>query len=127
MYLPSFFIYKDFKELNWIEEIDKNYKVINGTLYQSNMYNGSYVNKYFCGVALLQSPFFLGAHGIAKLGPWKADGFSWPYQFSILIAALSYFGFGLLLLYKTLKNYYDEAIYWTFLKVSSDCFVALIQ
>src|ERR1700722_16195876 len=76
MYLPGIFIYKDITALKWFPGIDKKYQVSGGWVYQANIYkNGNYVFKYLGGVAILEAPFFLIGHCIAKTCHYNADGF----------------------------------------------------
>ena len=109
MYLPSAFIYQDFKKLNWKKSIDEEYAVFGGDFYQANLYKGSFVNKYYCGVAIMQSPFFLMSHIYAIFSGHKSDGFSKPYQIGITFSSIFYFIFGLLLLGSVLLNYYNDS------------------
>lgn len=108
MYLPSVFIYGDVKQLDWVDEIDKKYQVTGGTLYQAGKVEGkeTYTNKYLSGVACMQLPYFLIAHGIAHSTDYKADGFSAPYQYAILFGALLHVLIGLWILIKVLKRYF---------------------
>ena len=52
--------------------------------------------KYTYGVALMQAPFFLAGHGVAKLTGQPADGYSAPYIRAVQLAALLYGFLGLL-------------------------------
>lgn len=109
MYLPSLFIYQDFKELKWFPDIDREYSVSGGWFYQANPYKeGPYVFKYLGGLAILQSPFFLAGHLAANLLGYKADGFSPPYQWAIAIGTLIYFILALFLLLKILRRYFSD-------------------
>lgn len=109
MYLPAFFIYHDATELKWLPEIDEKYTVTGGTLYQAEkLGNGNYVFKYFGGVAILESPFFLIGHLIASNTNYPTDGFSAPYQFAIAFGALIYCILALILLRKLLLKYFDD-------------------
>jgi hypothetical protein len=116
MYLPSTVIYNDVKTLDWLPEIDSTYHVTGGKLYQAiQLENGGYTNKYFCGIALIQSPFFFLAHGYAKVFESKRnnvipDGFSWPYQYAILFGAIFYLFIGLVFLRKVLLFYFSEKV-----------------
>ncbi|MDX1653103.1 MAG: glycosyltransferase family 39 protein [Brumimicrobium sp.] len=109
MYLPGLFIYDDLRELKWVEKIDEKYKVTGGEFYQAIELDSSgyYTNKYLSGVACLQLPYFLIGHGIAHLTDYETDGFSAPYQYSILLGGLMNVFIGLWLLIKTLKPYYS--------------------
>ena len=70
------------------------------------------INTHWCGVALLQLPFFISGYYVAKLSNAPIDGYSWPFQFSVSIAALFYALVGLWFIYKTLllKNYSNKII-----------------
>jgi hypothetical protein len=111
MYLPAVFIYNDVKELKWFPEIDKKYNVSGGWVYQANKCkNGNYVFKYLGGVSIMQFPFFLLGHGIAKIGHYEQDGFSPPYQYSIAFAVVFYCMLAIFLLRKILLLYFSDLI-----------------
>lgn len=109
-YLPAAFIYGD------LQNIDTSYMARFAYTGEAPAFpapggelpvaeNGSRLIKYTCGVALLQLPFFLVAHGIALAWPGiPADGYSWPYAVLIHLANLVYFFWGLWLLYRVLKE-----------------------
>lgn len=109
MYNPSIFIYGDVSELEWVPAIEKKYQVIGGELYQaSELENGKYTNKYLGGVAIMQLPFFLGAHAFASITDYPADGFSAPYQYSIAFGAIIYCLLGMLLLRNVLLRFFRD-------------------
>jgi hypothetical protein len=111
LYLPSIFIYHDFKELAWFPDVDQKYSVSGGTVYQFNTCkSGHFVFKYLGGVAIMELPFFLAGHFIAGVSGYQADGFSPPYQFAIAFGAIVYFILGLFLLRKILLRYFDEMV-----------------
>ena len=112
MYLPAEFIYDDVKELKWIPEIDSSYHVTGGQLYQACLLEGkgTYTNKYFSGVAIMQSPFFFIGHFMAYLTNEKQDGFSWPYQYAILFGAIFWCFIGFVYLRKVLLRFFDDKI-----------------
>lgn len=110
-YLPGLFIYNDLDKLQWVEEIDKKYDVTRGGLYQFRLHeNGNYVGKYFVGISILQSPFFLTGHAIAKFTDYPADGFSPPYQYSLAFGVLLYTFLALLLLRNILLRFYSDRV-----------------
>jgi hypothetical protein len=118
MYLPSIFIYDDVKQLKWVDEIDAKYSVTGGTLYQAGKVKNqeTYTNKYLSGVACLQLPYFLVAHGIAHLSDHEEDGFSAPYQYALLFGAIFNVFIGLWILKKVLQRYFtDKTIGFTLL------------
>jgi hypothetical protein len=110
MYLPKLLIYKDL-QLNWVKDIEAQYgTIVGGTwLYQAGKAdNGNYVCTYFSGVAWMELPFFLMAHGTANLLGFKADGFSPPYQYALVFGVLFYVFLGLFVLRKVLLRYFDD-------------------
>lgn len=111
MYLPSIFIYQDVKELKWVPEIDSAYHLSGGELYQTILLeSGTYTNKYLCGVALLQFPFFWAGHGLTFLSGEPQDGFSWPYQYSILFGAIFWCMMGFIFLRKILLSFFNDRV-----------------
>jgi hypothetical protein len=112
MYLPGTFIYGDLKKLDWVDSIDQKYHVTGGEFYQVRKVKDkeTYTNKYLSGVACMQLPYFLIGHGIAHMTEYEEDGFSTPYQYSILFGALFHVFLGLLVLTKVLKRYFSD---WT--------------
>ncbi len=98
-YLPALLIYSDpsfsFYEKNTPLDGDK----VNFT----NITEKGTVNKYFYGEALLLSPFFAGAHLVAKTNGFPLNGYSPPYYFSVLFASLFYFLSGILFLWLLLR------------------------
>ncbi len=111
MYLPSTFIYNDVSELKWVPKIDSIYHVTGGQFYQAiPLENGQYTNKYLGGVAILQTPYFLIGHFIAKNSKYAADGFSAPYQYSILFGAILSVFLGLLILRNVLLRFFEENV-----------------
>ncbi len=70
------------------------------------------INTHWCGVALMQLPFFISGYYVAKLGNAPIDGYSWPFQFSVSLAALFFALVGLWFIYKTLllKKYSNKII-----------------
>lgn len=71
-------------------------------------YKGRYVNYYTCGIALLETPFFLVAHALAKPLGYKADGYSLPYRMALSLSGCLYGLLGLFFLRKILRGLFDE-------------------
>lgn len=98
-YLPGLFVYQD---LNFgFFDTTKNVKYYDYRSYA----NGKVINKYYCGTAIAQIPFFLIAHSYCAITNTKMNGFTKPYFISVNIAAIFYVLFGLLYINKTLKYY----------------------
>lgn len=109
LYLPAIFIYDDYTQLDWLPEKDEQYRLVGGWLYQAGKAdNGNYVGNYLAGVALMQSPFFAMAHLVAPIFGYPQDGFSAPYQFGVIFAALFYAALGIFILRKVLLRYFDD-------------------
>ena len=101
-YLPALFIYHDFN-FTFLE----NKKLVpDGYASSFQVPNGNRkVDKYFCGVAVLQAPFFMMAQGFCKFSGYANDGYSMPFQLSVSIAALAYLLLGLWFLRKLLLSF----------------------
>lgn len=110
LYLPATFIYHDIRGLSFYDSIEKKYHLQgeenNFYQFQKNE-SGFYTGKYFVGVAVLQLPFFLMAHGIAKVNG-EADGFSSIYQKGIAYGAIFWAFISLIVLRRFLLNYYND-------------------
>ncbi len=101
-YLPATFIYKDLN-FTFFDSIEKQkyYNPNSYYDYRSNS-NGIIINKYYCGTAITEAPFFFMAHFITKLSNGDADGFSKWYSIFVNVAALFYLLIGLVYLRKSL-------------------------
>ncbi len=112
LYLPATFIYNDLDKLSFYPKVEAKYQLQGkpNEFYQfSKLKNNNFTGKYFVGVAILQSPFFFLAHTYAKsTASFEADGFSTPYQYSIILAALFYLIFALFLLRSCLLHFFTD-------------------
>ena len=104
-YLPAVFIYHDLN-FGFFDKIEKE------KYYDQNLYydyrsqsNGKTIDKYYCGTALAQLPFFLIAHIYCTAAGLDADGYARPYPVLISVAALFYLLLGLIFLNRLLKLY----------------------
>lgn len=99
-YLPATFIYKDL-----------NFKFFDQTPYAGTTQDfrvstqNGVIDKYFCGTAVAQTPFFLAGHLVTKLSGEAQDGYTKYYYISVSIAALFYLMATLYLLAKLLRLY----------------------
>ncbi len=103
-YLPWFFLHdwKDFDQLPWAKPYGE----------------GKTLSVFTSGTAILQSPFFLAAHGVTKLAGLKADGYGPVYYFSVFLAGLFYATLGMLFLYKALLRWFDpKSAFWSTLLI----------
>ena len=62
--------------------------------YREN-YEGVLINKYYCGTALVCSPFFLTAHWLSGFYGFDQDGYSYLYMIFLTLAAVFYGAVGL--------------------------------
>lgn len=60
------------------------------------------------GCAVLWLPPYLVAEVAARIGPWPADGLSWPYQAAVSYASAAYAFLGLLLLFGVARRAVGE-------------------
>ena len=112
LYLPQIFIYHDISVENYeqVQALIAEYKNTS-SLYQLTMApNGNWVMKYSMGMALLYLPFFLIGHVWALFSSYPADGFSFPYQASIVLAGMVYTILGFWFLRKLLLRYFSELV-----------------
>ncbi len=110
LYLPLEFKYHDLtlEHFSAIEKIFSQYHP-SETFYQALKWdNGNWVIKYPVGMALLYSPFYLAGEFFAIAGDYPTDGFSRPYQLSILYGCLFYTIVGLWFTKKILTKYFND-------------------
>lgn len=103
-YLPAIFIYQDLNYDFW-DTVEKEKSPSHYIYEYRNTVNGKVINKYYCGTAIAQTPFFLIAHFLSNLCDRDADGYTSFYPISISIAALFYLIIGLIFISKTLTTY----------------------
>lgn len=100
-YLPAVFIYHDLS-FSWFDTIEAKY-YDEHTKYDFRAgETGKPIDKYFCGVAVMQVPFFLAGHGITLMTDEPADGFSKWYIIFTCLGALFWLSVGLIYLRKFL-------------------------
>jgi len=76
--------------------------------------DGRMLNVFTCGVAIMQLPFFLLAHGISTGLGLENTGYGPVYFNSVFLATLVYVLTGLLFLYKFLLRYFSpRRSFWT--------------
>ncbi len=112
LYLPLTFIHNDIciKDFTIITTLFEKYHP-SETFYQAfQIQNGNYVLNYTLGFALLFSPFFFIGHIWALLSNYPADGFSFPYHFSIATGVMIYILAGIFILRKVLLKYFTEKV-----------------
>ena len=100
-YLPATFIYHN-PTFSFFKDIQNKYYTQQEYFDYCNYVDGKRVNKYFAGTAIAELPFFLIAHCYAKIARYDSDGYSFPYQVAINLAAIFYCIAGLYFLAKWL-------------------------
>lgn len=114
-YLPAKFIYNDENlDFKWFNKVyNKEYSYNSFAVPDENFmtqYNDRRINKYYPGLSFLWIPFFILAHLICKVFYLNANGFSFPYQLSMGLAALVYACLGLYYLRKLLLKLYQNEL-----------------
>lgn len=108
LYLPLLFIYNDLglNDLTIINQIIDTYHNTS-TFYQAMPgIDGGWVLKYPMGMALLYSPWFFVGHIWAGLSAFPTDGFSYPYQASLIYGSFVYTILGLIIFWKSLHRFF---------------------
>lgn len=103
-YLPAVFIYHDLNFL-FYDSIENKYFIQEGIFDYREKIGETWVDKYYCGTALCELPFFFTAHLFAQSMGYENDGFTKPYAIAICIAALFFLFTGLFYLKKFLELY----------------------
>lgn len=106
-YLPAALIYHDWN-FGFFDTIEKKYYDEHTKYDYRSGYEGKAIDKYFCGVAVLQLPFFLTGHLTTKISGGEADGYSKWYAIMMCIGAIFYLAIGLIYLRKILKSFGAE-------------------
>ena len=104
-YLPAVFIYHDLN-FAFYDSLEGKKYYDEHLFYDYRVpYKNKVINKYYCGTALAQFPFFVLAHAVTRATHADADGYSGWYQIGVSVAAIFWLLFGLLYLEKTLILY----------------------
>lgn len=116
-YLPAIFIYQDLN-FRFFDQIEEQYS--NEHLYYDYRQNieGKFINKYYCGTAVAELPFFFIAHIHAWLTNRPMDGYSKYYPIWINVGAIAYlllglFFFGRILTFFQIPNHQVTFLFFT--------------
>jgi hypothetical protein len=112
LYLPFTFIYNDLglKDFSIVQDIIAKYQNTS-TFYQAlPRPEGYYVMKYPMGMAVLYLPWFVIGHIWALAGSYEADGFSYPYQMSLLYGSFIYTVIGLIYFRKAMRRFFNPVV-----------------
>lgn len=111
-YLSSAIIYHDLYKVKFYWQVDSVYDFGDGVHYYAVQYHPETKNFYFkynYGVALLQLPLFLAAHGLTLIThQYPPDGYSAWYQLSVALTTVLFGFLGLLVLRRFLLCYYND-------------------
>lgn len=112
LYLPFTFIYRDLglDHFPVVEGIIAKYNNTQGFYQALPMPDGRWVMKYPMGMAVLYSPWFFIGHIWALISGYEADGFSFPYQASMLYGSFIYTLAGLALFRKAMLHFFSSCI-----------------
>lgn len=105
-YLPAAVIFQDLT-FGFVDSLPPE---IQKKIYRTTTYDNHVVQKMTMGVSILLLPFFSLAHLYSVINDLSAIGYSEPYEFSIILAALFYFAAGMFFLRRSLKIYYTDAV-----------------
>ena len=105
VYNPMWFIYGN-NAANFPDSID----VKTGNGFLLDRANNSVYTKYPSGTALLESPFFLISHLLAKPLGYKPDGFSKIYAYGIYVSGVVYCFLAMFFLLGVLTRYFSLLI-----------------
>jgi len=113
-YLPATFIHHDIS-LDFIDKDSVNYAAnhqfwpqrLNSKL-EIDPKGEIKVIKTTMGMSIMYAPFFFMAHGFANLSKYEPNGFSQPYEFSLIISCMFYLFIGLFYLRKLLLFSFSE-------------------
>lgn len=103
-YLPAVFIYHDLN-FNFFDSVENKYYDEHLKYDYRVLAGDKPIDKYFCGVSILQIPFFLGAHFIAYISGAEMDGYSKPYAVAMNIGAIFWLMIGVIYLRRLLISY----------------------
>lgn len=121
-YLPAILIHDDPTFEASLEAETKNAGQNFNQYYLYKNEDGATYNKYFPGMAVLQSPFFAGGCLMAVISGAPVDGYSEPFELAFLLGSLFYVIFGLFLFSFCLKQLfpkYSKYVPWLVIGVFS--------
>lgn len=112
LYLSSTFVHNDplLTDIEWLKKLNEE-KQLTGTLYMvSSNEKGEPMYFFLMGMSMFYSPSFFIAHSLAPALGYEANGFSWPYQYALVLGGLLYTFIGLFYLRKILLNFFTENV-----------------
>ena len=112
LYLPATFIYEDLslEQDSWIDETREKYNP-SSTFYQVKNGDGNKkIIIYNCGYSFIYAPGFFLANSLASTYGFEKDGFSKPYQLSLLFTALLISIIGIIMLRKIALYFFSDVV-----------------
>ncbi|MCB9195952.1 MAG: hypothetical protein H6600_00245 [Flavobacteriales bacterium] len=112
LYLPATFIYDDpfIQDIEVYDKLNEKYENLSSFYVAYRLDNGNHLIKYPVGFSVLMSPFFTVGHWLCGYTDYPQDGFSKPYQYSIIIGCWFYFILGMVFLERTLSYFFSNSI-----------------
>ena len=112
LYLPAYFLHHDtgLHDFSWVRNAFLIYHLTPDFTQWSVSMTGDYILKFPVGMAVLYAPFFFMGWLFATIAGYAVDGFSYPFQVSMIIGNLVYTFTGLWFLRKVLLNFFNEWI-----------------
>ncbi len=93
-YLPAIILYQDL-QFSFVDSLNEKYYPADKRAAFIVRGSSGNVNKYYAGTALMQAPFFIGGCVISWMTETPIDGYSWPFQLMVGVAAIFYLVLGL--------------------------------
>ena len=103
-YLPAVLVFHS-TDFTPVLESEKQRRPPDYTGHYFHRINGTLINKFTCGQALLQLPFFLMAYFLSLLTGLEADGYNVLFQYAVALAALFWVSVGLYYFVKLAETY----------------------
>jgi len=113
LYLPAAFNYEDLALNNYdkLQGVLSQYNTSEGFYQAFKVENGNWVIKYPMGMSVLYAPFyFIGDIIASNTKAFPSDGFSRPYQLSVLYGCYLYTVLGLFAFRKVLLHFFSDKI-----------------
>lgn len=105
VHLPIWFLYG-----NEASAFPKNIGTETGNGFYADSTRNKIITKYYCGSALLMSPFFIISHALARPLGYEPDGFSKIYSYGLYFSGIVYCCLGLFFLSLFLQKHFSSAI-----------------
>ena len=113
LYLPQTFIEHDpgNADVQHLEAMRQKYELgpsVRMMMYESN--KGYHLSQYGFGMAIFYLPAFVTGHVFAKISGYPANGYSLPYQYSIVWWQVFYMVLSCVVLRKVLRLFFNDRI-----------------